>query len=84
MKVKDLLELQELPDRLAKQYEMRADAERKAGGVIEIDTTLPSISIKLSSGSEYHFQEWEADELLDKVPGGIEPADYILAQAQNW
>lgn len=84
MKVIDLLEMRDLPDAIAYKMERRAEAERDAGGTIEIDPVLPSIAVKLSDGSEYFFQEWEADEILGKVPGGIEPEDYILAQAQNW
>ncbi len=81
--IKELLEMT-LPDKLADQLEDRANAEREAGGSIEIDPVLPSVSIIMSSGEEYHFQEWEADELLAKVPENIDPNDYLLAVAQNW
>ena len=77
-------------DELIKQYMERADAERAAGGEIEYNDLLPSISIKLSTGEDYFFQEWQADELLDEVPdfirGGSKPLieDYLLAMAQEW
>ena len=76
--------VKDLPANLLKQYEERAAAERKAGGKIDIDTGLPSISIKMSDDSEYDFQEHEADKLLDGVPSNIDAEDFILAQAQNW
>ncbi len=84
MKIQELLEMKTLPDNLADQLEQRAEAEREGGGTIEIDPVLPSVSIRMSSGEEYFFQEWEADELLAKVPENIDPSDYLLAIAQNW
>lgn len=87
MRVHEILEMEDmedLPDSLAKQYGKRAEAERDAGGSIEIDTMLPSISIKLSDGTDYFFQEWEADELLNKIPGNVDKEDFLLAMAQNW
>jgi hypothetical protein len=75
---------EELPEQIVAQLEKRAAAEREAGGSIEIEPGLPSISITLSDGSEYFFQEWEADELLEKVPANITHEDYLLAIAQNW
>lgn len=74
----------EIPDWLVKQYEERAEAEREAGGSIEINSGLPYIDITMSDGSVYTFQEHEADELLNEVPDNISAEDYILAQAQNW
>jgi hypothetical protein len=73
-----------LPEDLVAQYEERADAEREAGGSIDIDDMLPAITVKMSSGEDYFFQEWQADDLLDRVPNNISPEDYILAMAQNW
>ncbi len=85
MKTNEILtEMKELPERLVTQLEQRADAEKKAGGTIEINTRLPSVAITLSDGSEYFFQEWEADELLNDIPANIQPEDYLLAVAQNW
>jgi len=87
MRVKEILEMEDmedLPDNLAKQYTKRAAAERDAGGSVEIDTMLPTISIKLSDGTDYFFQEWEADEMLNKIPGNVDKEDFLLAMAQNW
>jgi len=84
MKLQDLFEMRDIPDQLVRQYEERAAAERESGGSVEIETTLPSISVRLSDGSEYFFQEWEADEILEKIPTNIDPEDFILATAQNW
>lgn len=73
---------------LAKQFEKRAEAERKGGGKVEINKTADSISVVLSDGSEYFFQGHEADELLAQAEkdfdGEISDEDYILAVAQNW
>ena len=77
-------EADEIPTRMVKSYEKRANAERKGGGSIEIDTKLPSVAVTMSDSSEYFFQEHEASDLLNDVPDNISPEDYILAIAQNW
>jgi len=82
--LENLLEAEKIPASLVKQYKDRAKAERKAGGYCKINNRLPSVAVKLSDGSEYFFQEWEAEDLLDEVPPNIDEEDYILAQAQNW
>lgn len=78
---------------LAKQYKERARAERAAGGKISIDRGLPSLSVTLSDGAEYYWQEHQAEHNLDEakkdmkengLEGKISLEDYILAQAQNW
>lgn len=78
---------------LAKQLKFRAQEEREAGGRIEINHGLPFVSIKLSDGTEYYWQESQADENLDEakkdmkecgLEGKISLEDYLLAQAQNW
>ena len=71
-------------DQLRIQYEQRAENERQAGGFCKIDLSLRWIDIKLSDGSEWHFQEWQADELLDTVPEFINAEDFLLATAQSW
>ena len=73
-----------IPDRMVADYERRAEAERKAGGKVEIDHRLPTIAVTMSDGSEYFFQESEAQALLDEVPENIGEEDYILAIAQGW
>lgn len=73
-----------LPDRMVEDYERRAQAERDAGGRIDIDHGLPTVAVTMSDGSEYFFQEHEASELLDEVPENIAEEDYILALAQGW
>ena len=81
---KAVKEAAELSPKLLKQFEERAEAERNAGAEIDIDTGLPSISITMSDGSDYFFQEHEAQAILDEVPDNIHPEDYILAIAQSW
>lgn len=71
-------------EELAQQYRDRAQAEWDAGGSIEINNTANYVSIKMSSGAEYFFQDWEAENLLETVPDWIDEEDYLLAQAQNW
>lgn len=69
-------------------YQLRAKAERKAGGKCEVNQNLPYISIDLSDGSEYFVQGEEAENMLyeyedmEWVSCSIE--DYFLAIAQNW
>lgn len=73
-----------LENEIDKDYEKRAKNERKAGGKIEINYDLPYIAIEMSDGSEYFFQEHEADDLLNKIPDNIEDKNFILAIAQEW
>lgn len=69
---------------LEQQYVERAQAERDAGGSIEINSVCGYVAVTLSDGAEYFFQGEAADNLLDEVPDWIWPADYILAMAQSW
>ena len=73
-----------LAPNILKDFEQRAEAERQAGGFVEINYGLPSVSITLSDGSDYFFQEHEADDLLGEVPTNIADEDYLLAVAQGW
>jgi hypothetical protein len=74
-----------LPDWLMVQYEARANAERRAGAIFEYNTMLPSISITMSNGDEYYYQEWQVEELLEywNIPENISVEDYLLAVLQN-
>lgn len=81
---KVLSESKSISSSIVRDMEKRADAEREAGGSVEINTRIPTISVTLSDGSEYFFQEDEASDLLDEVPDNISPEDYILASAQSW
>lgn len=69
---------------IRQQFEDRAAAERNAGGRIEINPTADYVSITMSDGGEYFFQDHEADLLLVTVPDWICAEDYLLATAQNW
>jgi len=71
-------------DALRRDYEERANAEREAGGYVDIDMRWPHVAVRLSDGSEYFFQGEEADMLVEEVPDWINAEDYILAMAQNW
>lgn len=73
-----------IPEWLERQYAERADCESKAGGGISIDYDLPSVNIVMSDGSEYFFQEHQAEDLLKRVPENVDAEDFLLAQAQNW
>lgn len=77
-------EKQSIPDWLVKQYEERAENERRGGGMIDIDYRIPTVAVELSDGSEYFFQEHEAQNLIDEVPENISTEDFILASAQSW
>lgn len=64
-----------------KSLEKIAASELENGSTIEVDKTIPYISVSLSNGKNYSFREYEAIELLDEVPDNISPEDYILAMA---
>lgn len=74
----------ELSEEMLADYEARAKAERDAGGFIEINSHIPYVSVQMSDGSEYFFQDQEASELLDEVPDNISEEDYVFAIAQGW
>ena len=74
----------ELPEHMVKDYMARADAERHGGGKIEISSNPVYVAITMSDGSEYFFEDHEADELLSEVPININQEDFILAIAQGW
>jgi len=69
---------------LKKQIEQCAEACRKSGGKVEIWNGLPSVSILLSNGEEYFFQEWAATEILKGVPDNVNQKDYLLWAASGW
>ena len=69
---------------IAADIKRRAQAARKAGGSIKIDRRLPWIAVVNPDGSEYFFQEHEADELLKGIPDYVNEEDFILAMAQGW
>lgn len=71
-------------DELRIQMEDTADAERQAGGSVEINSRLPYVAVNLSDGSEYFFQGEEADDLLAEVPDFVNDEDFILWSAQGW
>ncbi len=73
---------------IAKDYETRAKAEKDAGGHAEV-SGLPSVAVTLSDGSEYFFQDEEAQSLIDEFQTSplnelMWFVDYILASAQSW
>lgn len=72
------------PVRLMQQFEQRAAAERRSGGHVRINHRIPTVSIVLSTGDDWFFQESEASALLDEVPDNLSEGDYLLATAQGW
>lgn len=73
-----------LPDNMVKTYELAAKKQKNEGASVEIDESLPTVSVKLSDGQEYFFQGEEAQNLLDEVPDNIAAEDYILHNAIGW
>lgn len=69
---------------IRQDIERRAEAERNAGGSIEINYGLPYVAIDMSDGSEYFCQEEDATRLLSEVPPNVSAEDYLLASAQSW
>jgi hypothetical protein len=82
--VLEVKESKRLPNRMVKDYEMRAKAERQGGAFIEINERLPYVGVEMSDGSKYFFQGEEASDLLNEVPPNINEEDFILAIAQGW
>lgn len=74
----------QLAPNILRDFEKRAEAEKKAGAKVEIDYKLPTLSITMSDGSDFFFQEREASDMLDQVPENINAEDYFLAIAQGW
>jgi hypothetical protein len=73
-----------LPNWLAAQYEQRAAAERDSGSMCSVNHYIPAIFVQMANGETWHFQEHEAQEILNAVPDNLSPEDYVLASAQNW
>ena len=77
---------------LANDYKYRAKCERDAGGCISITWLLPSVHIIMSDDSDYYYQEWQADSLINNARDYLMNAaltdlvsieDYLLAYFQN-
>ena len=61
-----------------------ADAERKAGGKVELNKYLGYCAVTTSSEEEYFFQGEDYDTLLAEVPENVQEEDYILYQSTTW
>jgi len=71
------------------QIETFAKAERNAGASIIIDSQLPSVSVKLASGSDFVFKKSEASALLEEFGEraeqyGVSLEDTILYLLAKW
>ena len=71
-------------EQFAADLQTRHDAELAAGGAIVINHNLPTVSIWLSDGSDFFFQDSEATELLAGVPDYVNEEVFLLAMAQGW
>lgn len=71
-------------EQFAADLQTRHDAELAAGGAIVINHNLPTVSIFLSGGDSFFFQESEAAELIDGVPDFVNEEVFLLAMAQGW
>ena len=74
---------------MRRQIQDAADGMREGGAYVEIDRGLPSVLVYLGEDDERYFQEWEADELLERYQPTAEEydlpvEDVILASAFNW
>lgn len=67
---------------------MRTDYFERDGDEVEVNFLLPSVSVTLSSGDEFHWQEWEADEFLkpylEEHHNGVGVAEAICDATVNW
>jgi hypothetical protein len=77
---------------IARDYRVRAQAERDAGGSCTINMHLPEVSITMSDGQVWYYQEWQADEVLNEaretmrdtgIGDYLAVEDYLLATFQN-
>ncbi|PPD55478.1 MAG: hypothetical protein CTY12_00450 [Methylotenera sp.] len=65
-------------------FEQIANIARAEGQRIEIERTLPAVTIYHNEDTVYHFQEWAAEEVLAEVPLDENDEDYLLAISQGW
>ena len=69
---------------IKKHMEQCSEASRKSGGVIEINQRLPYVSILCADGTEYFFQGYDAERLLNEVPDNVSPEDYLFWASSGW
>jgi len=74
---------------IKKQIQSEADEARNEGSTVIVDPNLPSVSVRLSNGSAYDFQESEALALLEEFESraelyGVSVEDAILYSAVGW
>lgn len=65
--------------------ELFAVSARRFGAKVEIDYSLPTVSVTLE-GKEYFFQGEEAVHLLEEAASfmNVGPEDFILWMARSW
>ena len=73
-----------IDQQLKDMIENIAEAERAAGTRVDINYWIPHVAVIRDGDTVYSFQEWQAQELLDKVPEGISDKDYILFSQTDW
>lgn len=82
------MEKKAIEKRISNDYKLRAEAERQAGGRIEVNTSLPYIAIDGSDGLTYFFQGEEAENLIEEYESvewlECSLEEYLLAISQNW
>lgn len=61
-----------------------AEYEKEGGAKVEINESMPYISITLRNGNTYFFQGEEASNMLNDCPEDINNEDYFLYIAQGW
>ena len=75
-------------DELIRQIENTAYHCRAIGMSVEINSSLPWVSVYLDpndpTNDTYFFQGEEASNLLDECPDYVNEEDYILWYAQGW
>ena len=73
---------------LITQNKKRAKNELEAGATIQVDYINNFITLLMSNGDEYYFQDQEAHDLATECGstfgGNLGLKTYILAIAQNW
>lgn len=79
--VRRALREEELSPDIVADYERRAE---ESDLEVDINMSIPTVSITRDDGEEWFFQEHEAEELLDSIPEDIHPETYLKVAALEW
>lgn len=70
--------------KVKKQINDTAKLRKAHGAKVEINHSMPYISIVQVNGEEWFFQESAAEELLNEIPGNVSPENYLMWVSTGW